>query len=93
MNPLLLVGCLAVFTGDTITTNIALSRGYREAVIPSQHRAVITATIAAQEGIGCIGYRILHPHHPKLANALIGVTMTSRGVAVTWNIAQLRKSR
>lgn len=78
---------------DAGTTQVGLSRGFREGVLPTQNPAAIWAIEggAAATEIAC--YRTLRVQHPKLARVLgIGAIVTE-GTFVAWNTRQLATRR
>lgn len=91
MNPLLLAGLLATFSGDAITTDMALARGGREVILPSQKPLVVTSIVAGEAALAYWSYKKVKPNHPKLAIVLYVTLVGARGAVTLSNIHQLNK--
>ena len=79
---------------DAGTSCLAFSRGYQEAHpgLPS----VCVPTVTAHLLIGTTqvwALTWLSEDHPRLARWLAGVSVGTSGVAVVWNVGQLRQTR
>ncbi len=88
---ILLLSYLLLSGADATTTHIALNRGGREVLWPTQNPYLIDGLTAGQ-AIGVTGLATtLHKGHPRLAVGMLVVSTVVRGVVVVSNIHQMRK--
>jgi hypothetical protein len=91
VKPLLLAAYLAAFAGDAATSDIALRRGAREVVLPTQNRAVVAGVFAGEAVAGYYAYRWLRPDHPRMARVVYVAVVASHSMAAAWNARQLAR--
>jgi hypothetical protein len=88
-----MLGLILARTLDAGTTCIALAHGGRD-VFPWNHSC--QTTVGIQTGFSALqiwNVQRLAPAHPKLARVLGAVAIGTEGVAVSWNVRQLRRLR
>ncbi len=87
----LLLAYLLLSGTDATTTHIALNRGGREVMWPTQNPYLIDGLTLGQ-AVGVIGLvTTLHRGHPRLAMGMLVVSTVIRGAVVVSNIHQMRK--
>jgi len=85
---------LAIYHGaDAATTDLALARGAREAVTPSQHPLVLNLVDAGEAAYEIACVRRLEARHPTWARALLVAALTGQSFAVTHNLKTLGQLR
>jgi hypothetical protein len=76
---------------DAGTTCVALAHGGRD-IFPWNHSCQTTVGIQAGfSALQIFTVQRLAPAHPRLARILATVAVGTEGVAVSWNVHQLRK--
>ena len=88
---ILLFGVWLSLSGDATSTTIAIHRGAKEALIPSQNVYVIDGIIAAEGGGMTAGLLRLNREHPKAAKIIGWSIVAMRAYVVEHNVEQLRK--
>jgi hypothetical protein len=94
MNWLLLLMNLAQ-AGDTATTAIALNRGCREAILPTQSISKIVAVKAGTTVGFTYTFHFMHKKTKQKTSAKIGAAsvLVAGAVASVWNVRQLGNCR
>lgn len=85
----MLAGWIIAFSCDMATTHIGLSLGGHEVVLPTQSEAVIQGGLLSEGVVGAIAYQKLKLKHPKWAQAIYMVGVSSHGIGATFNLSQL----